>query len=93
MNMIILREQFTKYFNICLSLKLYVDKKFKFIFSPLFNIFPFLILHITFYTQRVTISITIVFILYKSYKNVNNMAILKYLIKIQQPVYQHTEVI
>ena len=62
-------------------------------FSPLFNIFPFLILHIIFYTQRVTISITIVFILYKSYKNVNNMAILKYLIKIQQPVYQHTEVI
>ena len=93
MNMIILREQFTKYFNICLSLKLYVDKKFKFIFSPLFNIF-----HLSFYISHftlngVTISITIVFILYKSYKNVNNMAILKYLIKIQQPVYQHTEVI
>jgi hypothetical protein len=41
----------------------------------------------------VTISITHVFILYKSYKNVNNMAMLKDLNRIQQPVYQHTEVI
>ncbi len=46
-----------------------------------------------FSSTRVTICSTIVFILYKSYKNVNNMAILKDLSLIQQLVFQTTKVI
>lgn len=44
-------------------------------------------------TSGVTNSIFRVFILYMSYKNVNNMAILKDLNLIQEPVLQHAEVI